>query len=144
MTKTDFLSGLPALPELFKTVEKKKKSECNYPSLISFQCEQHYCNGFHLPKLIMNKGGISQVCFLAFWLSLNMLHDIWNKKHIPEWAFRATISKLCINEGIIMHLWVVRKGMLLISRNWETEVLCYLWYLKWRPNLDLVKDDSLF
>lgn len=30
-----------------------------------------------------------------------------------------------------------------VSHDWESVVLYYPWYLNWRPNLDLLKDDSL-
>lgn len=39
--KIGFQSGLPVVSELFKTVEENKNSKCNYPSLLSSQCEQH-------------------------------------------------------------------------------------------------------
>lgn len=73
-------SGLPALSELFKTKEKNKNSKCNYPSLFSSQCEQHYSNGFHILKLIKNNGGISQACCLSQFLSISQCTAFEKKK----------------------------------------------------------------
>lgn len=41
LMEAGFQSGLPALSELFKTVQKNKNSKCNHPSILSSQCEQH-------------------------------------------------------------------------------------------------------
>lgn len=38
-TERGFLSGFPAVCELFKTLEKNKNSKCNYPPPLSSQCE---------------------------------------------------------------------------------------------------------